>query len=40
MLKARSFEAGFFVKDTDKPYHARSMSWAQRLKRVLNIDIT
>jgi hypothetical protein len=29
---------------TDKPYHARNMSWlagtAQRLKRVLNIDIT
>ncbi|MCP3865908.1 MAG: IS91 family transposase [Aestuariibacter sp.] len=25
---------------TDKPYHARSMSWAQRLKRVFNIDIT
>ncbi|MFT5277161.1 MAG: hypothetical protein ACI97K_001478 [Glaciecola sp.] len=24
----------------DKPYHARSMSWAQRLKRVFNIDIT
>ena len=28
------------LKDTDKPYHARSMSWAQRLKRVFNIDIT
>ena len=27
-------------EDTDKPYHARSMSWAQRLKRVFNIDIT
>ena len=26
--------------DSDKPYHARSMSWAQRLKRVFNIDIT
>jgi len=26
-------------KDSDKPYHARSMSWAQRLKRVFNIDI-
>ena len=25
---------------SDKPYHARSMSWAQRLKRVFNIDIT
>jgi len=23
-----------------KPYHARGMSWAQRLKRVFNIDIT
>lgn len=28
------------LKDTDKPYHARSMSWAQRLKRIFNIDIT
>ena len=28
------------LKDSDKPYHARSMSWAQRLKRVFNIDIT
>ncbi len=33
------------LKDTDKPcrsepYHARSMSWAQRLKRVFNMDIT
>ncbi|MFC3121110.1 hypothetical protein ACFOHL_05725 [Agaribacter flavus] len=27
-------------KDPDKPYHARSMSWAQRLKRVFNIDVT
>jgi hypothetical protein len=27
------------LKDSDKPYHARSMSWAQRLKRVFNIDI-
>ena len=27
-------------EDTDNPYHARSMSWAQRLKRVFNIDIT
>ena len=26
--------------DSDKPYHARSMSRAQRLKRVFNIDIT
>ena len=26
--------------ESDKPYHARSMSWAQRLKRVFNIDIT
>ncbi|OFI36176.1 hypothetical protein BFC17_08600 [Alteromonas lipolytica] len=26
--------------DSDTPYHARSMSWAQRLKRVFNIDIT
>jgi hypothetical protein len=24
----------------EKPYYARSMSWAQRLKRVFNIDIT
>jgi hypothetical protein len=24
---------------SDKPYHARSMTWAQRLKRVFNIDI-
>lgn len=28
------------LKDSDKPYYARSMSWAQRLKRVFNIDIT
>ena len=28
------------LKDSDKPYQARSMSWAQRLKRVFNIDIT
>ena len=28
------------LKITDKPYHARNMSWAQRLKRVFNIDIT
>lgn len=28
------------LKNSDKPYHARSMSWAQRLKRVFNIDIT
>ena len=28
------------LKHADKPYHARSMSWAQRLKRVFNIDIT
>ena len=28
------------LKDSDKPYHARSMSWAHRLKRVFNIDIT
>jgi hypothetical protein len=27
-------------EQSDKPYHARSMSWAQRLKRVFNIDIT
>jgi ribosomal protein S27E len=26
--------------DSDKPYHAKSMTWAQRLKRVFNIDIT
>ena len=26
-------------QDTDNPYHARSISWAQRLKRVFNIDI-
>jgi hypothetical protein len=25
---------------SEKPYHARAMSWAQRLKRVFNIDIT
>ncbi|MFT5674190.1 MAG: hypothetical protein ACI808_000097 [Paraglaciecola sp.] len=25
---------------TDRPYKAGSISWAQRLKRVLNIDIT
>ena len=25
---------------SDKPYHARGMTWAQRLKRVFNIDIT
>jgi hypothetical protein len=25
---------------SDKPYHARAMSWAQRFKRVFNIDIT
>ena len=24
---------------SEKPYHARAMSWAQRLKRVFNIDI-
>ncbi len=24
---------------SDKPYHARGMAWAQRLKRVFNIDI-
>lgn len=23
---------------SDKPYHARGMSWAQRLRRVFNID--
>jgi hypothetical protein len=28
------------LKGTDKPYHARSMSWAQRLRRVFNIEIT
>ena len=33
------------LKNPDKPYHARSMSWAQRpvtgaVKRVFNIDIT
>jgi len=28
------------LKDKDKPYYAKSMSWAQRLKRVFNIDIT
>lgn len=28
------------LKASDKPYHARSMKWAQRLKRVFNIDIT
>ena len=26
--------------DSDKPYHAKSMTWAQRLRRVFNIDIT
>ena len=25
---------------SDKPYHARGMTWAQRLRRVFNIDIT
>jgi hypothetical protein len=25
---------------SNKPYHARGMTWAQRLKRVFNIDIT
>jgi hypothetical protein len=25
---------------SDKPYHARGMTWAQRLKRVFNIDMT
>lgn len=29
-----------YLGDSDKPYHASSMSWAQRLKRVFNIDIT
>jgi ribosomal protein S27E len=28
------------LKGSNKPYHARSMTWAQRLKRVFNIDIT
>ena len=28
------------LKGSDKPYHAQSMSWAQRLKRVFSIDIT
>lgn len=28
------------LKVSDKPCHARSMSWAQRFKRVFNIDIT
>lgn len=28
------------LKDPEQPYHARSMPWAQRLKRVFNIDIT
>ncbi|MGB3725097.1 MAG: IS91 family transposase, partial [Glaciecola sp.] len=31
-------------RQSDKPYHARAMSWlagtAQRLRRVFNIDIT
>jgi ribosomal protein S27E len=27
-------------KQSNKPYHARGMSWAMRLKRVFNIDIT
>jgi hypothetical protein len=27
-------------KQSNKPYQARAMSWAQRLKRVFNIDIT
>ena len=27
------------VQNSEKPYHARSMSWAQRLKRVFNINI-
>ena len=25
---------------SDKPYHARGMTWVQRLRRVFNIDIT
>lgn len=28
------------LKDSNKPYRARSMSWAQGLKRVFNTDIT
>ena len=28
------------LKESDKPYQASSMSWAQRLKRVFNVDIT
>ena len=28
------------MNESDKPYQAKSMSWAQRLKRVFNIDIT
>lgn len=28
------------LKDSGKTYHAGSMSWVQRLKRVFNIDIT
>jgi hypothetical protein len=27
-------------EQSDKPYHARGMTWAQRLRRVFNIDIT
>jgi len=27
------------MSQTDKQYHARGMTWAQRLKRVFNIDI-
>jgi hypothetical protein len=27
-------------KQSDTPYHAGSVSWSQRLKRVFNIDIT
>lgn len=32
--------AAHLIKETDKPYHARSMSWAQRLTCIFNIDIT
>lgn len=28
------------MKDSEKRYHARNMSWAQRLKREFNINIT
>jgi hypothetical protein len=28
------------LKDSEKPHHDRNMSWAQRIKRVFNIEFT